>query len=160
REQKSAAVRAALRALDAAPYRDAVRDAVLAGERTRVAELANRPEALEQPAGFAAFLGESGAIPLKRRRGVLEAGAAVRPGELGLLMALSGTYPLNQWEGSDERLRWCQAAVAIAPGNAAAHNNLGLVLRDRKDLAGAEAALRAALRLDPRHANAHSNLGL
>jgi Flp pilus assembly protein TadD len=158
REQKSAAVRATLQALDAAPYRDAVRDAVRAGDAARLAKLANRPEALEQPAGFAAFLGEEGAVPLQRRRLLLETAAAVRPGELGLLMALAFTYLFNEQE-SEQRLRWCQAAVAAAPSNAAAHNFLGLVLRDRKDPSGAEAAFRQAIRLDPKLRMAHNWLG-
>jgi tetratricopeptide (TPR) repeat protein len=159
RAEKSAAVRATLQTLDANPYRDAVRDAVLAGDAAKVAELANQPKALDQPAEFAVFLGESGVVALERRRRLLETAAAVRPGELGLLMALAGTYPLNQEEGSEQRLRWCQAAVAAAPSNAAAHNGLGLVLRDRKDLAGAEAAFRQAIRLDPKFALAHNGLG-
>jgi tetratricopeptide (TPR) repeat protein len=160
RQQKSAAVRATLRRLDAAAYRDAVRDAVLAGNAAKLAELANRPEALEQPAEFAAFLGEDHVVLLARRRRLLETAVAVRPGELGVLMALAGTYPVNQWEGSEQRLRWCQAAVAAAPGNAAAHNNLGNVLRDRKDVSGAEVAFRSAIRLEPRYALAHNGLGL
>jgi hypothetical protein len=125
RQQKSAAVRAALQALDASPFRDAVRAAVLAGDTAKVVVLANRPEALEQPPGFAALLGEDKDVPVERRRLLLDTAVAVRPGELGLLMALANTYPGNQQEGSEERLRWCQAAVAVAPGNAAPHNTWG-----------------------------------
>ena len=40
-----------------------------------------------------------------------------------------------------------------------AHCNLGIVLWDKKDQAGAEAAYREAIRLDPKYANAHYNLG-
>jgi tetratricopeptide (TPR) repeat protein len=91
---------------------------------------------------------------------LLEMAVVRRPADLGLLMALAGTYPRNQWEGSEERVRWCQAAVAAAPGNTAAHNILGIVLHDRKDLTGAEAAAREAIRLDPKYAPAHNNLGI
>src|SRR5262249_50440956 len=49
RHEKRAGVRAVLRLLDADPYRGAVRDAVLAGDRAKVAELAGRQAALEQP---------------------------------------------------------------------------------------------------------------
>jgi Flp pilus assembly protein TadD len=160
RAEKSAAVRAALRTLDAAPYRDAVRDAVLAGDAAGLVELANRPEALEQPVGFAAFLSEEQAVPLERRRLLLETAAAARPGELVLLMALANTYPIDRRQGLEQRLRWCQAAVAAAPSNPTAHARLGLVLRDRKDLTGAEAACREAIRLDPKFAWPHNSLGL
>jgi hypothetical protein len=121
--QKSAAVRAALRALDAQPYRDAVRDAILAGDRAKMAELGGRPEALGQPPGFAAIMGDSTPLSVQRRRQVLEAAVRRRPSDLGLLMDLPITYPINQREGSDERLRWLQAAVAAAPDNAPAHYN-------------------------------------
>ena len=57
--ERSAHVREVLRAIDSHTYRDAVRDAVLAGDRKKVAELADRPEALIQPTGFALVLGES-----------------------------------------------------------------------------------------------------
>src|SRR5581483_4366232 len=138
--------------------RDEVRDAVLADDPKRIAELAARPPALEQPPEFTAFLGETKAIGLGRRRQLLETAASRRPGNLGLLMALGESYPWNQQEGSGQRLRWYQAAVAAAPTNAAAHNALGVMLQERRDLAGAEAAYREALRLDPKYAWAHYNL--
>jgi superkiller protein 3 len=97
---------------------------------------------------------------VERRRRLLEAAVGRRPGDLGLLMTLGGTYPANQREGADEQVRWYQAAVAAAPANAAAHNGLGVALRDKKDLAGAEAAFRKAIELDPKLAMAHSNLGV
>ena len=49
---------------------------------------------------------------------------------LGLLMTLGSTYPINQEEGANERLRWAQAAVAAAPANTVAHTILGLALHD------------------------------
>jgi Flp pilus assembly protein TadD len=159
RGEKTAAVRAALQAVDADPFRDEVRDAARADDGAKIAELAGRAAALEQPPEFTAFLGGNEAIGVRRRRQLLEAAARQRPGDLGLLMALGKTYPWNQQEGSEQRLRWYQAAVAAAPTNPAAHNGLGVVLHDRGDLAGAEAAYREVLRLDPKYAPAHSNLG-
>jgi tetratricopeptide (TPR) repeat protein/serine/threonine protein kinase len=157
--EKTASVRTALQAVDADPYRDAIRDAVRADDREKIAAWAARPEALKQPAEFTAFLGESGAIGVRRRRQLLEAALWRRPGDPGLLITMGDTYPWNQAEGSDERLRWYQAAVAAAPTNPAAHYVLGAVLRERKELAGAEAAYRAALRLDPKFAPAQAGLG-
>jgi tetratricopeptide (TPR) repeat protein len=159
RQQKTAGVRALLRRVDADPYRDAVRDVVLAHDAAKLAELAGQPTALEQPPGFVAFLGESQAIQVERRRRLLAAALRRRPADLGLLMTLGNTYPLHQEDWANERLRWYQAARAAAPGNAAALNSLGVALADTKDLASAEAAFREAITLDSKHANAHSNLG-
>ena len=98
-QDKAAGVRAVLRKVDADPYRDAVRDAVLAGESAKVADLAGRADALEQPPGFVAFLGESLAIPVERRRQLLKAAVGRRPGDLGLLMTLGKSYPFNRGSG-------------------------------------------------------------
>src|SRR5262249_2479543 len=51
-------------------------------------------------------------------------------------------------------------AIRLDPKLAHAHNNLGIVLTERGDLAGAEACFREAIRLDPKLAHAHYNLGL
>jgi Flp pilus assembly protein TadD len=157
--EKSAGVRAALQAADPDPFRDVVRDAVRAGDAATVAGLAGRPEAVDQPPGFVAMLGEDTAIPVDRRRALLEAAVRRRGGNLGLLMTLGGSYPINLRDGADERVRWYQAAVAAAPANAAVHTNLGAALSDRGDRAGAEAEHREAIRLDPTFAPAHNNLG-
>jgi tetratricopeptide (TPR) repeat protein len=160
RQEKSAGARAVLRLVDADEYRDAVRDAVLGDDWAKFAELAGRQAALDQPPGFAAFLGESGAIGVERRRRLLEAAVGRRPGELGLLMTLGRTYLINQEAGANERLRWFQAAVAAAPANAAALNNLGLALDGKGQLDEAIACYRKAIALDPNYATAHSNLGV
>src|SRR5262249_59125323 len=109
---------------------DAGRDAVLANARARMKELAGQPAAVEQPPGFVAFLGDSPAIPPERRRELLLAAVSRRPGDLALLMTL-GTHSNSKREGADERLRWFQAAVAAAPGNAAALNHPGGALDDQ-----------------------------
>ena len=125
RQERTAGVRAALEAVDADPYRDAVRDAVRANDREKIADLAAQPAALEQPPEFAASLGESEAVGVDRRRQLLAAAVGRRPGDLGLLMTLGYTYRLNPEEGAGERLRWFQAAVAAAPTNPAATIQLG-----------------------------------
>ena len=129
RQEKTAGVRAALRRLDADRYRDAVRDVILASDAEKMAELAGQSAALEQPTGFIAFIGESHAIPVDRLRQLLQSAENRRPENLGLLMTLGGTYPANQQEGVDERLRWYQAAIAAAPSNLAALSNLGAASR-------------------------------
>src|SRR5262249_59010362 len=92
RQEKTAGVRAVLRRVDADPYRDAVRDAVRADDRAKFAELAGRQAALEQPPGFAAFLGDSGAIPRERRRQLLQAAVSRRTADVDLLMTLGNAF--------------------------------------------------------------------
>jgi eukaryotic-like serine/threonine-protein kinase len=159
RPEKTAGVRSLLRRVDAESYRDAVRDAVLADDRAKVVELAGQKAALEQPPGFVAFLGESEAIPVERRRQLLGAAVSRLPGDLALLMTLGSTYPKDQEEGANERLRWFQAAVAAAPTNPAALNNLGVSLAFQGQLDGAIACFEKAIALDAKLANAHTNLG-
>jgi eukaryotic-like serine/threonine-protein kinase len=157
---KTPRVRAVLRLVDVDPYRDAIRDAVIAEDRAKFVELAGQKAALEQSPGFAAFLGDSRAIQVERRRQLLASAVRGRSGHLHLLMALGGTYPINQKDGADEPLRWYQAAVAAAPANAAAHTNLGLALEDKGQLDDAIASYEKAIELDPRYAAPHNNLGV
>jgi eukaryotic-like serine/threonine-protein kinase len=166
-EEKTAGARALLRQLDAEPYRDAVRDAVVARNGTVLLGLAGQKPALEQPPGFAAFLGEIEVIPLERRRQLLRAAVGRRTTDVSLLMALGRSYSMFQGrsfssvkrEWADEQLRWYQAAVAVAPSNGAAHLNLGAVLCDEKrDYYGAILCFRKAIELDDKDAYAHSNL--
>jgi tetratricopeptide (TPR) repeat protein len=159
--EKTAGVRAVLKRVDADPYRDAVRDAVVAGDWAKFVELAEQPAALEQPPGFAAFpLGDSEAIKVERRRKLLESALSRRSEDLGLLMTLGGTYPADQKEGANERLRWFQAAVAAAPTNVAAYTNLGNALKDTGQVDEAVACYKKAIELDPKLAAAHTNLGI
>ena len=160
RAEPSAGVRAILAAADPDPYRDAVRDAVLATEATRVVELATQPEALAQPPGFAAALGQSRDIPVARRRTVLGAALRARPGDLTLLMTMGDSYPFGQREGAEERGRWFQAAVAAHPRNVTAYNSLGLALGKKGNLDGAVECYREAIRHDPKFAPVHTNLGI
>src|SRR5262245_22486266 len=142
RQARTAGVRALLRRVDADPYRDAVRDAVLAGDRAKLAEQAGQQVTLELPPGFVAFLGESEAIPVERRRQLLQAAVSRRSGDLGLLMTLGNTYEADRKDASDEQLRWYQAAAAAAPANAVAHSNLGVALERKGQVDEAIACFR------------------
>jgi eukaryotic-like serine/threonine-protein kinase len=159
RDQKTAGVRAALARLDADPYRNAVRDAVLANDHPKMIELAGRAAALEQPPSFAAFLGESQAVDVVRRRQLLEAAVSRQSEDLRLLMTLGNTY-FKKNEGVNERLRWFQAAIAAAPANTAAHINLGNALRENGRWDEAIACFQKAIDLDPKFAIGYINLGI
>jgi serine/threonine protein kinase/Tfp pilus assembly protein PilF len=155
-----AGVRAVLRAADPDPYRDAVRDALVARDVRTLAALAGQSEALAQPARFAVILSRIGSVPVDRRRAVLKAALRLRPGDLSLLMDLGYSYPTGQREGAGDRVRWYQAALAAQPGNLAALNNLVIALMDQEDLDGAIAELEEAIRLEPKFPHAHNILGL
>ena len=156
---RSAGLLAVLRAADPDPYRSTVREALVAPDAPAVTALTGRPEALAQPAGFAAALGRLAHVPADRRRAVLESALRARPGDLGLLMGMGRTYPFDQRDGAGERVRWYQAALAARPGNAAALNNLAVALWDQGKLDGAIPYLKEAVRLEPMYAGGHSRLG-
>lgn len=52
-----------------------------------------------------------------------------------------------------------QRAIALQPGLAAAHNNLGLALAESGDPSGAITSYHRALEIDPSFSEAHNNLG-
>jgi cytochrome c-type biogenesis protein CcmH/NrfG len=155
-------VREVLGSADPDKYRDAVRDAIIARDAHALNALLWKPEALDQPARYAAVLTLMSEMhPSGRLRAVLKSALRTRPEDLGLLMALGNSYPLNvrDAEGARERVRWFQAAVAARPGSASAHNGLGGALRDAGDTDGAIAELRAAVRIDPKNPTYLHNLG-
>lgn len=160
RHGRSAAVRATLRAVDPNPLRDAVRNAWERGEADRLPDLIRQPGWSDQPAVFVAVSSEDPAVPVPLRRALLAEAIRRQPDDLGLLMAMGNTFPLNRAEGAEERVRWFQAAVAVAPLNPSPHTNLGTALGERGDRDGAFACFRTALQLDPTYAVAHNNLGV
>ena len=125
----AADVRAVLRTVDPDEYRDAVRDAVLAGDAKRVAELADRPAAVGQPAEFAAALGTAPAAPIARRREVLNVALRGRPSDLTLLLTL-GIVSLDDHPVAE---KWFRAAVAAHPENPLANGFLATVLKDDRE---------------------------
>jgi tetratricopeptide (TPR) repeat protein len=155
----STGLRALLRATDPHPYRDAVRDAIVAGEGRKLFSLISQPEALAQPARFVTVFGRFSDIPKDRSRELIARALRARPGDPELLVSMGQTYPFNRREGADERVRWFQAALAAQPENTGALVNLGIALKDRGNVDEAIAAYREAIRLDPTFAAAHNNLG-
>jgi eukaryotic-like serine/threonine-protein kinase len=159
-QENTAGVRALLRKLDGDAFRDAVRDALVAGDRVKLGELAERQDALAQPPGFAAFLSNNRAVFIAKqwRRQLLHSAASRRPGDLGLLMALGDMHRYEQHDAA-ESVRWFQAAVATAPENYAALINLAEALDRQGDVNGAIACFRRAIELASEVPRAHSALG-
>jgi tetratricopeptide (TPR) repeat protein len=158
--QPSAQVRALLQRVDADPFRDTVRDAIMAQRRNaKLVELFYQKDALEQPPAFIALLDRLLDIDMERRRQLLQAALIRRPAELALLMAMGNCCDWKRKESADHRLRWYQAAVAAAPDNSAAYNNLGNALRDKGQTDDALACYERAIALAPRNAVPHNAMG-
>lgn len=123
------------------------------------------------------------ALPLFRRAAQVNPASAVARSGLGLALGRLGNYPAARREleaalalrrdpstlvnlgglasaaGDDEvALASLREAVRLDPGNAAAHNGLGVALAEVGRLAEAAAEFRTALRLEPALAEARSNL--
>lgn len=79
----------------------------------------------------------------------------------GLATAPSGlSYVLEEDKlgGPKDGIATYRKAVEADPDNAIAHHNLGIVLREEKDLDGAEACFRRALELQPEYVDALGDL--
>ena len=128
RAESSTRVRAALRRLDPDPFRDAARDAALAGDLVWVGSR-NWPgdqEVATQPSGFIALLGMSPGVTLSQKRGLLTEAIRRRPGDLALLMLVGYSYPINQRIGADEQVRMVSGGGRESrPDNPAARNSPG-----------------------------------
>jgi tetratricopeptide (TPR) repeat protein len=153
-----ARVRALLRRLDDDPYRNALRDAILTGDKAKLAELTNRGAALQQAPGFATVLANYPEVQKERRRAILRAAVSRRPGNVDLLMSLGSIY-LRDGSSPDEQLRWYQAAAAADPANYAAHINVGVTLHTKGRVDEAVAYYKRALELDPNQGVGHLVLG-
>jgi Tfp pilus assembly protein PilF len=69
-------------------------------------------------------------------------------------------WPLRFWGKTLRRKTTCKGALTIAPQNAAANFNMGLMAAEQKKVDQAEKHLRAALATDPKMHQAAYNLGL
>jgi tRNA A-37 threonylcarbamoyl transferase component Bud32 len=116
-------LREILRAIDPDPYRMNVRAALATGTAARgqARELASRPEALDQPAWFATFIGEWAPVGPARRREILLAVVDRRPDDFRALMALAlgSERADDQAASAVEREHWLRAALAVRPDQAA-----------------------------------------
>ena len=84
--------------------------------------------------------------------------AVVRAGVI-LLLGILGTLTWRQAERYHDATTFYQAILARNPRSWMAHNNLGLILAEKGEAAGAEAQYRLALPDAPDYADLHFNLG-
>jgi Tfp pilus assembly protein PilF len=91
------------------------------------------------------------AVPLLR--------AAQRRYPSDFWLNLSMAHALREAKQAEEAEGYDRVAVALRPDVAAAHNNLGGSLENKKDLDAAIAEYRTAIELDPKLVQSHYNLG-
>ncbi len=77
-----------------------------------------------------------------------------------LLLATYGFLAHRQAAQWKDSARLFTHALAVAPPSAVAHDNLGVLLWGRNELAAAKVHFQAALKLSPANPSSHSNLGL
>jgi serine/threonine-protein kinase len=155
-----ARLRAAADAAGDSPWRRAYRAANDAGDPAQLQAVAADAAALDQPPIVLALLGRS----LQR---------AGRPAEaVALLRQAQRRHPADLWVNHElasalvhlkpprraEAVGYFRAALALRPDSPGTWFNLGLILSETGDQAGAAACYRRALEIDSNYAHAHHNL--
>jgi serine/threonine protein kinase/tetratricopeptide (TPR) repeat protein len=155
---------------DGEGWRQQVRQEVEQNQGVALAKLLQGPEVERQPAAFLVWLGQI--LPPKVALGVLRRAQQRHPGDFWVNFELGSTLYQSVSPRSEARLaraeelpvmqeavRYYIAALALRPGNAPAHNNLGLALQALGEVKGAVACYQKALDLEPKNALARYNLG-
>jgi tetratricopeptide (TPR) repeat protein len=165
---------AVLAAADGDGWRQQVRQALAAKDWGRLEQLLGQAEATRQHPAF--LVGVALALP-----------TAGPPSKLGLLRRAQQQHPDDFWVNFalafalhdgvlaqaakgparteelpvvQEVVRYYTVAVALRPGSAPAHHDLGLALKFQGNVSGAIACHKKALELEPKYVYAHAHLGL
>jgi eukaryotic-like serine/threonine-protein kinase len=157
---READVATVLAKVDPDPYRDRFRAAIVANDSKAIAAMIERPEFLEQPAGFVGLAAWASPVPDTIRRDIVNRVVLRWPNNPGVLVNAGYLFPTNRRTGSDERLRWFQAALAAHPNNIYPLNGIGLALHHRGDYDDAILYFREAIRQAPKNAISWNNLGI
>ncbi len=153
----------AARVADPHPWRTTLRDQIGGHDLEALRRLADDQKELEAQSPTSLLLLAWGLIEFRdheRAKRVLRCAWRLDPSDFWV------NYDLGQllWDENhvanlEETIRFAAAAVAIRPRSFAAHNNLGIALRDARKLEEAANEFRAALRLRPDFAFARDSLG-
>ncbi len=157
---READVATVLAKVDPDPYRDRFRAAIVANDSKSIAAMIERPEFLEQPAGFVGLAAWASPVPEAIRRDIVNRVVLRWPNNPAVLVNAGYLFPTNRRTGADERLRWFQAALAAHPNNIYPLNGIGLALHHRGDYDDAILYFREAIRQAPKSAISWNNLGI
>ena len=154
---------AAARVADPHPWRVALRDQIGRNDLEALRRLADDQRELEAQSSTSLVLLASALIgrgDRERAERVLRWAWALDPGDFWVNYELGQVQFIEHHYAKPEvTIRFDSAAVSIRPRSFAAHNNLGIALKDARRLEEATTEFRAALRLRPDYALGHSNLG-
>jgi tetratricopeptide (TPR) repeat protein len=164
---------AVLAAADGDGWRQQVRQTLAAEDWARLGHLLGQAEAARQHPSF--LVGLALALPAAGPTssvGLLRRAQQQHPGDFWVNVELAsalyeGVFPRAQARPAraeelplvQEAVVYYTTAVALRPGNAPAHHNLGLALKAQEDVKGAIASYQKALELDPKYVHAHTDLG-
>jgi tetratricopeptide (TPR) repeat protein len=152
---------AVARAADPDPWRTALRDAVLRGDRQALLDRARADEVAALPPVSRVLL----AGHLAKMGGIDEATALLRraqeqfPGDFWINHSLASYLSRMRPPRWGEAIRFYTAAVALRPDSPGARLNLGVALWRKGRLAEALAVYRCLIDRKPDYAEAHCNLG-
>ncbi len=154
---------AAAQAADRHPWRVALRDQIGGNDLETLRRLADDRNELEAQSPTSLVLLAVALIgrgDRERAERVLRCAWRLGPGDFWVNHELGEVHKIEgHYTRPDEAIRFRSAAVAIRPRSFAAHNSLGIALKDARKLEEAAAEFRAALRLRPDFAYARNNLG-
>jgi serine/threonine-protein kinase len=149
-------------AADDNSWRRALLEVGLRGDRARLKALAEDPQGLREPPPVQALLGQffqriglpEEAIVFLRRAQQQHPDDFWLNHDLGYAL-MEKTHPPQPAQA----LSYFRAALALRPGSAGVHFNVGNALLTQGDAAGAAVCFHRAIELEPNYAAAHSNLG-
>ena len=141
----------------------ALRDQIGGSDLEALRRLADDQKELEAQSPTSLVLLAMGLIgrgDRERAERVLRCAWRLDPGDFWVNYELGQVHKIeDHYTKPEEAIRFGSAAVAIRPRSFAAHNSLGIALKDARKLEEAAAEFRAALQLRPDHAYARNNLG-
>jgi serine/threonine-protein kinase len=155
RARRGWALRVARR-VDPDPWRDRARDPAAWDDASALARLAADERAAAQSPHLLAALGARLKWLGGDARPLMRAAQAHHPGDFWVNFTLGSTLSK---EDPVEAVGYYRAALALRPGTALVHNNLGNALNATNRPEEAIAEFRNAIEIDPRSAMSHYNLG-
>ena len=143
-------------ALDPDPERWDLRSALVDENEPLIAESVAELDGRKLPPAFAQFVGSHLLTPQEHAIRILTSAQVAHPDHFGLAVETALRFPDSR---PDEKVVYWRIALAIRPENAMCYMNLASALYVKKDLDGALATSKEAIRLDPKTPFSHNLLG-